>query len=248
MAGDATRAVRWQPALAALIVVVLTLSLGAWQLRRAEEKRALRERAVQVAAAVAMAIPAQPLEPGRFDGRRVSVRGRFVAERTVFIDNRTHKGVAGFHVATPVKIEGSELHVLVLRGWVPRDPRDRQRIPVLTTPEGVIVLEGQAEANIAQALELRKASPPGPDERIWQNLALERFATWSGLRLQPVLVRQSDHPPLADGLVRDWPEARVDVDKHLGYAFQWFALAAATSGLWAWLTFFRRREHASDSR
>ena len=248
MAGEANRRVRWQPAVAALVVVALTLSLGTWQLRRADEKRALRERAAQVAAAVAVAIPPEPLDASRFDGKRVSVRGRFVVERTVFIDNRTHKGVAGFHVATPAKIEGSGLHVLVLRGWVPRDAMERQRLPVLTTPEGVVELEGQAEANIAQALELRKAPPPGPDERIWQNLALDRFATWSGLPLQPLLVRQSDLPPMADGLVRDWPEARVDVDKHLGYAFQWFALAAATSGLWAWLTFFRRRDPASDSR
>lgn len=244
----APRRARWVPTIAALLIVALTLSLGMWQLRRADEKRALRARVLQAAATAAMPVPVAPVEAARLDGLRVSVRGRFLPERTVLIDNRTYKGVAGFHVATPVRIEGSQLHLLVLRGWVARDPRERQRMPEVTTPAGVVELEGLAEASIGQALELRKAPAPGPDERIWQNLALDRYARWSGLSLQPVLLRQADLPRIDDGLVRDWPEARVDVDKHLGYAAQWFALAAATFGLWAWFTFFRRRDDHTDAR
>ena len=239
---------RWLPMIAAFVVVALTLSLGNWQLRRADEKRAIRARAEQAGHSAPVVVPAQPVDAAALDGRRVAVRGRFLAGRTVFVDNRTHNGVAGFHVATPVRIEGSELHVLVLRGWVPRDPRDRARLPEVSTPEGIVEVEGLAEAKIPQALELRAPTPPGPLDRVWQNLALDRFAQWSGLALQPVLVRQFDGPATQDGLVRDWPEARVDVDKHLGYAFQWFAMSAATFGLWAWFTFFRRRDDSSDSR
>ena len=235
------------PTLAAVAVLLLTLSLGNWQLRRADEKREIQQNAARAARESPIGIPSTPLDPGAFDGRRVEVRGHFVPDRTIFIDNRTHKGVAGFHVATPVRIEGSELHLLVLRGWVARDPRDRGRLPEIPTPDASVTIEGQAAASIAQALELRAAPVPGPADRVWQNLSLERFERWSGLRLQPLLVRQFDTPATTDGLVRDWAEARVDVDKHLGYAFQWFSLTTFTAGLWVWFTFFRRRDDSSDA-
>ncbi|MEN9315372.1 MAG: hypothetical protein RIS35_1765 [Pseudomonadota bacterium] len=235
------------PTLAALVVVALTVSLGNWQLRRADEKREIQQRAIRAERDPPLAISPTPLDPAAFDTRRVSVRGRFIGDRTVFVDNRTHNGIAGFHVATPVKIEGSELHLLVLRGWVPRDPRDRGRLPSIVTPDEPVTIEGVASASIAQSLELRAAPIPAQTDRIWQNLAFDRFESWSGLRLQPLLVRQFDTPGTTDGLVRDWPEARVDVDKHLGYAFQWFALAIFTTGLWVWFNFLRRRDKSSDA-
>ena len=241
------RRLRFAPTLAALVVVALTCSLGAWQLRRADEKRALHERAVAAAHAVAVSIARVPVAPADLDGRRVSVRGHFVEQATVFIDNRTYNGIAGFHVVTPVRIEGSDLHVLVLRGWVARDPRDRVRLPEIVTPAAPVVVEGLAEATIAQALELKAAATPGPTDRLWQNVAFERFERWSGLKLQRVLVRQTDGPSFGDGLVRDWRDAGGDVGKHLGYAFQWYALALLTALLWVYFTFIRRRDDTTDA-
>jgi cytochrome oxidase assembly protein ShyY1 len=243
------RRVALVPTLAAVVVVATTVSLGHWQLRRADEKRAMQaERdAAERADPVALPVPA----PGAADtaglvGRRVLARGRFVPERTVFIDNRTHKGVAGLHVVTPVRLDGSDAHVLVLRGWVARDARDWSRLPVVRTPEGPVAIEGLAQAGLAHALELSSTPAPGPADRVWQNLDYERYERWSGLPVLRLLVRQSAQPPVDDGLVRDWPVPGNDVDMHRGYAFQWYALAAACAALWIWFTFFRRREHRAD--
>ena len=41
-------------------------------------------------------------------------------------------------------------------------------------------------------------------------------------------------------LRRDWPAVALGVEKHYGYAFQWFALAALILGLYLWFQFFRR--------
>ena len=43
--------------------------------------------------------------------------------------------------------------------------------------------------------------------------------------IQPFLIQQDTHAP-DDGLVREWPSPEFGIDKHYGYAFQWFALAA----------------------
>ncbi len=77
---------------------------------------------------------------------------------------------------------------------------------------------------------------------IRQNLDLERFSRETGLALRPVSVLQSDSPGApADGLLRQWPRPAVDVHKHYGYAFQWFALASLITGLYVWFQLVRPR-------
>jgi surfeit locus 1 family protein len=53
---------------------------------------------------------------------------------------------------------------------------------------------------------------------------------------------QEDGPkPPQDGLLRQWPEPAADVQKHYGYAFQWFALCALILGLYVWFQIVRPR-------
>jgi surfeit locus 1 family protein len=42
----------------------------------------------------------------------------------------------------------------------------------------------------------------------------------------------ADTPP--DGLLRNWPPVASGVDKHHGYAFQWFGLCALILILYVW--------------
>jgi surfeit locus 1 family protein len=46
-----------------------------------------------------------------------------------------------------------------------------------------------------------------------------------------------------DGLQRNWPVINSGVDKHYGYAFQWFALSLLMVGLFLWFQFFKPRSH-----
>ena len=53
------------------------------------------------------------------------------------------------------------------------------------------------------------------------------------------------------GLVRDWPRPGGDVHKHVGYAFQWYSMAALAAGLWLWFVLLaplRARTKPEDSR
>jgi surfeit locus 1 family protein len=236
---------RWLPTIAALAVLTLTASLGNWQLRRADEKRGLQARMDAAASQAPAQVAAVPIDAASLDGLKVRVRGEWVPEYTVFIDNRTHKGVAGFHVATPVRIEGSSMHLLVLRGWIARNPSDRTALPSVPVQPGVIEVSGLGMARIEKVLELKESPPPGPGERLWQNLDFERFATWSGLTLQPLLLRQVAAVDATDTLIREWPRAGSDVDKHLGYAFQWFGMALATLSLWGYFAIIRRRKETT---
>jgi surfeit locus 1 family protein len=229
------------PTLAALVVVSVTVSLGNWQMRRADEKERLQAARDQALAAPALALPAHAMPPEAVDGRRVLVEGTMDAARTVYLDNRTRQGIAGFHVFTPMRIEAAQSDdgywVLVLRGWVARDLADRSKLPEVPTPSDPVRIEGLAQASLAQALMLAPAPPPAPTERLWALITLERYAGWSGLPLQPFFVRQTSALP--DGLARDWAQPGSGIDKHHGYAFQWYALALATVALWLWFALRR---------
>ena len=223
-------------------VTALTASLGGWQLRRAEEKTALQAQTDRAATAAPIALGGVLLEADAIAGRAVSVRGRFVPAGTVFIDNRTHQGVAGFHVLTPVKIPESALHVLVLRGWVARDVRDRNRLPAVPTPAGDVDITGLAERSLARTMELQAPAPPGSEDRLWQNFDPAVYRRWSGLTLQPLVLRQSPTSAIDDGLVREWRTAGGDVDKHRAYALQWFAMSAAAAAVTLYLVYSLRRD------
>jgi surfeit locus 1 family protein len=62
---------------------------------------------------------APAVDPESLRYRRVILRGTYDAPRQVLIDNRLHQERAGYHVITPLRLEGSSMHVLVNRGWLP---------------------------------------------------------------------------------------------------------------------------------
>ena len=256
------------PTLAAVAVVALTVSLGNWQLRRADDKAQLQLQRDQALARAPLPIGTALLDAAATDGQRVSVEGRFDEPHTVFLDNRTRQGVAGFHVLTPMRIEADPSagdtvrYVLVLRGWIARDIAERTRLPPLRTPTGLQRIEGLAIVDLPQPIVLGASAPEGgaadpsaaglsagkgagkeASARIWQHLSMPDYARWSGLPMQPVLVRQTVE--LDDGLARDWVQPASGVDRHRGYAVQWYAMAAVTAGLWLWLTLRGRRQGAA---
>jgi surfeit locus 1 family protein len=197
---------RWWAAALAAGACAAGVALGNWQSGRAEEKRA--------AAA---------------ESRRVALRGTFLPEHTVLLDNKIHRGRAGYHVLQPLRTpEGG--HVLVNRGWVAAGPR-RGELPAVVTPAGEVALEGAALARLPRALGDAR------EGRVWQNATLEEFAAWSGLRLEPFVLEQ--HSALGDGLAREWPRAAEAADKHGAYALQWYSLAALAAALFVALSLKR---------
>jgi surfeit locus 1 family protein len=221
--------------------VVVTANLGAWQLRRAAQKIALQD-ALESRAKTAplsagdLATTFAQAEPQHY--RPVRLVGTWVAQRSVYLENRQMAGRVGFELVTPLHLEGRDDAVLVQRGWVPRDLRDRTLLPPVVTPRGMVEVIGHIAPAPARLYEFA-ASSAG---LIRQNIELDSFAKEAGLRLAAVSVRQDDGAGTAgDGLSRDWPRPAVDVQKHYGYAFQWFALGALMAGLYVWFQLVRPR-------
>lgn len=233
---------RWQfapglwPTLAALFFFVLTLWLGSWQSGRAEYKRLLQARYDAALAQVPVHLGAAGVSRDSLLYRKVEVEGVFDDTQTILLDNRVVRGVAGYHVLTPLRIAGGARAVLVNRGWLPAG-RSRADIPRAPAPAGRVKIEGIAVDPHTRYVEL---GPTNPRSRVWQNLDFERYAKLSGLSLHPILLLQTSET--GDGLHREWPRPDAGVDVHVGYAFQWYSLATTLAVLWVVMNVKRRQE------
>lgn len=221
--------------------VALTARLGAWQLARAHEKLAL-QAAIDARGALpplaAGELSADPATAASQWHRKARLRGRWDVAHTVYLDNRPMHGRPGFYVLTPLRLEGRGDAVIVQRGWIPRDVADRTHLAVPATEAGAVEIEGRIAPGPSRLFEFE----PSASGAIRQNLDLAAFAQETGSRLLPLAVLQVDTAGAApDGLQRDWPAPAVDVHRHEGYAFQWFALAALMTGLYVWFQLLRPR-------
>ena len=147
-------------------------------------------------------------------------------------------GRPGFFVFTPLQLADSPRVVLVQRGWAPRNFLERARLPEITTPAGPVQLEGRLAGPPARLYEFAPTAQGEGSSRIRQNLELAAFAAETGLALAPLTVVQTQGP--ADGLLRQWPAFSAGVEKHHGYAFQWFGLSGLIALLYVWFQFVRR--------
>jgi len=214
---------RLVPTIAAIAGIAAALLLANWQLGRAHEKEALGARLEQLSKDPPVAIGVEEVRAADLEWRHVTARGRFDPGHAVFVDNRIHHGVAGYHVVMPLELGkpgGGSRYVLVNRGWIAAAP-ERGRAPQVRTPEGTVEITGLAVVPGRHFLELSKDVTEG---NIWQNLTIERYRAATPLPVQPVLIEQQN--ALDDGLVREWDPPNLGVDRHYGYAFQWLALGA----------------------
>jgi surfeit locus 1 family protein len=231
--------------IAALVAVAATARLGVWQLQRAAQKESLQRsldvRSALPALAAAALADTAAAAADQYD-RRVVLRGRWLPSATVFLDNRQMNARQGFFVVTPLQLAGSNTAVLVQRGWVVRDNNDRAKVPLLVDAPGEITISGHI------------APPPGrvyafagPDVGvIRQNLELEAFAREFSLSLKPLSVVQETEAlsygsAINDGMQRQWARPDAGIQRHYGYAFQWFALCALMTGLYVWFQLIRPR-------
>lgn len=235
----------WLITVAALAIVAVGLLLGRWQLSRAAQKEALQTRVMTQTALppltsqdvlVLSTSPTPPPATPQNDllDRTLTLQGTWLPTYTVYLDNRQMKAKQGFFVLTPLKLAQTGHVVMVQRGWVQRDFTDRERLPALLTPEGNVHITGRIAAGPAHLLDLLQTKPVevSAPSLIRQNLSLSAYQSETQLPLWDHLLLQTDATP--DGLLRDWAAPSFGIEKHYGYAFQWFGLSALMAILYVW--------------
>ncbi len=217
---------RFKPKLWAILVTVVFfmvfVSLGKWQLSRADEKNARQERLDYLAKQPIITLPGSLIKLEEYLYREVELKGEYQHTHTIYLDNKSNKGRAGYHILTPIRLLNSSLHVVINRGWVPTG-LDRAILPDVPETEGEVKVTGIVVSPEIRTLELSSQVIDGP---VWGNFNLQRFHEVTKLELQPIIVLQKDK--IEDGLVREWDRPDSGSAKNISYAFQWFSLAITT--------------------
>ena len=216
----------------------LFIAAGQWQWNKAAAKANLQAELEARDGEAASTMPTMHVDAEALRYRKLIARGHFEPQYQILIDNRTYRGQAGYHVITPLRLEGSGMRVLVNRGWVPLQA-DRGTLPQIATPSGIVDVAGMAVVPGTRFFTLGKddaKETQGAWQSIWQNLDLARYGKAVSFPLQPVVL-QLDADSTAGGFLREWPRPDDRRQTNLGYALQWWSFAATTVVLWLLLNF-----------
>lgn len=213
-----------------LLLVLTCFAMAGLQYWRAATRGERFEREQAALLSTPVSLSAQQRERDKLIDRAAIARGRWLPAKTLFLDNKIHRSRPGYHVLTPLQLSGSEVVVLVNRGWIPA-PRLRSELPVLASATGEIEVSGVTRSFETRIFELQETPPQGA---VWQHVREADYRRHSGLDALPIILLQTGADN--DGMIRDWGSAENPATKHHGYMAMWlvFALMAAAYGLFAW--------------
>jgi surfeit locus 1 family protein len=219
-----------------LVLLILLLGLGRWQLARMHEKEAL----FAAFAAGGEAIRDLALVPAEQAPLflRVGTIGTYDTAHQFLLDNLTHEGRAGYQVLTPLVIDAGRT-VLVNRGWLPA-PMTRDQLPDVSVATNERSVTGRLNDLPAAgiALEQPAVASDAPWPRVLSYPTMPQLESALGRSVHPrVLQLDPDQP---DGFVREWKPSTFPPQRHFGYAVTWFTLAATLLVLYC-LAGLRRR-------
>lgn len=211
---------KWIPTIATLLVVVVTANLGQWQLNRAKEKRGLQQQyeLMQTKPEISLqGSEANDLSYLQFG--KLEARGRFNPQGQIFLDNQVENNQAGYHVLTPLLLADGHHYILVNHGWTPRTA-SYPVPPKVQVPQKEITVKGYGLLPVKRFFEL---SSNTIQDSVWQNITFDRYKQSTGLDVLPIILVQTENN--VDGLIPFLQKPEFGIEKHQGYAFQWFAMS-----------------------
>ncbi len=240
-----TNAFKWQPNAKLLVFSVLMmpflLSLGLWQLDRADEKQQIVDRHAGNQQ-LPPVISAEELLADRDHQYRLAwIRGAVDNQRVIILDNKVKNGRPGYEILQSVTVPGLTKKLLINRGWIEAS-LDRAILPTISPIEGEVQLRGylyhalkggyRLDDGIGQVLDW-------PSRIGW--ITVERAEELFGEDFLSYQLRLDQDS--VGALKTGWTTVAVQPEKHIGYAVQWFAMAItllimtiiANSNLVSWL-------------
>ena len=207
---------------AALIVATLALliSLGFWQLDRADEKRAIED---QIASAnsddVEIVASTEFLKEKEY--YHVRLQGSYIDDKQFIYDNQIVDQISGYYVLTPFILKGASKAVLINRGFIPWNGR-RDKLADIDIAGKLTEVQVQI-SNPVKRMELEASELTGDFPVLIQALDLDEMSTIASLDFASVIGLLS--PESDNGFVRQWEPYTGSIERHIGYAIQWFLMA-----------------------
>ncbi|WP_372870066.1 SURF1 family protein [Shewanella sp.] len=220
-----------RPALAGKLLMLFTLGLfmvlvklGFWQLSRAEEKQQLLTTQAERFQATPLTMDdLAQTSLNEAQGARMEVTGTLLATPTVLLDNQVMDGKVGYLAYRLLKVPGYKTLLPVELGFIAAG-NDRRILPMVPGEAMQLTLRGRLYQRQANPMSHGLGAEAGEPMRI-QTLDINALSVQLGKPLLNICLQPDTTAGLP--LPRRWMSVSMPVEKHLGYAVQWFSLAAA---------------------
>jgi surfeit locus 1 family protein len=225
--------------------MALCIRLGIWQLDRLAWRREFNQRVEAQILATPLDLN-QKLDPaGLYDMeyRSVQVVGTYDSSQEVLLRNQIFDNHLGFHVFTPLKIAGSDVAILVERGWIPVEEASLPGREKFNEP-GQVTVKGRLRRPLNQPEVIGGATNPtlAPGQSrsdAWSYISIDQIQPQISLKLVPVYLQQAPDPAWTRMPYRELKLPEISEGPHMGYALQWFSFATL---LGAGYPFFVRKQ------
>jgi surfeit locus 1 family protein len=240
-----------------VVLVVVFVALGFWQLRRLDERRTYNDlvesRTELPVATMAEIVPDGPSTPAEavedVAFRRVTLTGTYLPDQEVLVRNRTYDGLPGFWMITPLALPDGTA-VAVNRGWVPFATTSPDGPwPEYAPPTGTVVVDGMVRESQARSTGLVGGPVDAVDGRLstLSRVDVPRLDQQVPEPLHPLYVDlRTQQPAQAGDLPLPVPEPELGEGPHLNYAGQWFIFATLTVIVYPLLLRRVARNRAAD--
>ena len=221
---------RFKPSLlGALILIVcvpIFVKLGLWQYNKAVLKTEIQSNYESAINADVLNLPSQLKDPDTWQYKKIKTKGSYDTQYEILLDNQVENDQAGFHVLTPLKIEGSNNYVLINRGWV-AGGIVHSAVPSISTPSEPVEIIGQVSIPSKKIFTLESDIEKSVWNKIWQHMDMERYQKSVPITVLPIVIKL-DATSNAGGFVRNWQIPASRIATNMGYAYQWFGFAFAS--------------------
>jgi len=217
----------WRITLFTVVMVPLMISLGFWQLQRAEEKASLAlsfEERQQQRPAPLIELWNTPADALAYT--RVRMSGTFLPDAYFLLDNQVRNGQFGYEVLGILQLSDAAGAVLVNRGWIAGDAA-RQSLPQVPLVRGPVditahIYVAPGEPYLLAEQKLDNAWPKRI-QAVEMDKLIPAVAGLSHGKVFPFPVRIDASAQGA--LAVNWQVVNMSPQMHHGYAVQWFAMA-----------------------
>ena len=225
------------PAFLIIATLALLISLGFWQLERADEKRAIEDQIANANANDVELITDVDLLSEK-EYYHVRLQGSYIKDKQFIYDNQIVDQISGYYVLTPFVLKGDSRAILINRGFIPWNGR-RDQIADIDIGAKIAEVKVQISKPVKR-MELKASEITQDFPVLVQALDVDEMSIIASLDFANIVGLLS--PESENGFVRKWDPYTGSIERHIGYAIQWFLMALVLSIIGALLALKQQRK------